>query len=100
MKSIGQIFKYNKSLMDEPEVEELIEYCRELEGQVMECNLTSNYNRENDLIQIIRDIHISCNELSKKENDRFDEDEIDYKEAIINLNKFIIKLCDEYKIRL
>lgn len=86
--------------MDESEVQELIEYCRELEGQVMEYSLASNYNRQNDLIQIIRDIHISCNEINKKEKDRFDDDEIDYKEAIVNLNNFIIKLCDDYKIRL
>ena len=35
MKSINQIFKDNTSLMDEPEVKELIEYCQELEGKVM-----------------------------------------------------------------
>ena len=36
MKNINQIFKDKTFLMDYPEVEELIEYCRELEGEVLE----------------------------------------------------------------
>ena len=35
MKSINQIFKDNKSLMDEPEVQKLIDYCLELEENVV-----------------------------------------------------------------
>ena len=36
MKSINQIFKNNPDLMESPEVRELIDYCRELEGDIME----------------------------------------------------------------
>ena len=36
MKNINQIFKNNKHLMDHPEVQELIYYCVDLEGQVVE----------------------------------------------------------------
>ena len=36
MKNIRQIFKSNTSLMDHPEVQELIDYCVELEGNVVE----------------------------------------------------------------
>lgn len=100
MKSIKQIFRNNPELMYEPEVEELIEYCRELEGQVMECNLAANYNKEINVTDIVRDIHTSCVEILKQDEDRFNDEEIDYKQSIINLNKYIIKLCDEYKIRL
>ena len=39
MKNINQIFKNNTSLMYHPEVDELIEYCRELEGKVVERNI-------------------------------------------------------------
>ena len=98
MKSIRQIFRFNPQLMDEPEVEELIEYCRELEGQVMENSLASNYNKEINVTDIVRDIHISCVEIIKQDEDRFNDEEIDYKQAIINLDKYIVKLCEEYKI--
>lgn len=98
MKSIRQIFRLNPQLMDEPEVEELIEYCRELEGQVMENSLASNYNKEINVTDIVRDIHISCVEIIKQDEDRFNDEEIDYKQAIINLDKYIVKLCEEYKI--
>ncbi len=100
MKSIRQIFRLNPQLMDEPEVEELIEYCRELEGQVMENSLASNYNKEINVTDIVRDIHISCVEMIKQDEDRFNDEEIDYKQAIINLDKYIVKLCEEYKIML
>ena len=100
MKSIRQIFRLNPQLMDEPEVEELIEYCRELEGQVMEYSLASNYNKEINVTDIVRDIHISCVEIIKQDEDRFNDEEIDYKQAIINLDKYIVKLCEEYKIML
>jgi hypothetical protein len=30
MKSIGQIFRNNRDLLDEPEVQELVEYAQEL----------------------------------------------------------------------
>lgn len=100
MKSIKQIFKNNPQLMDEPEVEELMEYCRELEGQVMEYSLASNYNKEVNVIDIVRDIQLSCVNILKDDEDikRFGGDEIDYKESIINLNKYILKLCRDYNI--
>lgn len=100
MKSIKQIFKNNPELMYEPEVEDLIEYCRELEGQVMEYSLASNYNKEINVTYIVRDIHISCVEIIKQDEDRFNDKEIDYKQAIINLDKYIVKLCEEYRIPL
>jgi hypothetical protein len=36
MKSISQIFRTNRELLDEPEVQELVDYTRELEGLVMD----------------------------------------------------------------
>ena len=36
MKSISQIFRNNRDLLDTPEVQELAEYTRELEGLVMD----------------------------------------------------------------
>ena len=42
MKSINQIFKGNKHLMDLDPVQELIEYTQELEGQVLERKVEDN----------------------------------------------------------
>ncbi|NBW21502.1 MAG: hypothetical protein EBR82_77445 [Caulobacteraceae bacterium] len=46
MKNINQIFKNNKSLIDHPEVQDLIEYCVDLEGQVLENKIDDTYNKE------------------------------------------------------
>ena len=63
MKSIGQIFRNNRQLMDEPEVQELIEYCRELEGQVMDRKIDDNYDKEHVLRGMLKDIRTGINIL-------------------------------------
>ena len=56
MKNIRQIFKTNVSLMDHPEVQELIDYCVELEGNVVEKKIDDTYNKEEIYHQILKDI--------------------------------------------
>ena len=63
MKSISQIFKGNEHLMDLQPVEELIDYCQDLEEKVIETNLEEN--KEHIYKSIIQDILISCNELEE-----------------------------------
>ena len=36
MKSIREIFKTNPSLLDEPEVAHLLDYCNELQDEIVE----------------------------------------------------------------
>ena len=57
MKSIRQIFKNNLDLLDEPEVQELIEYTQELEGQVLDTKIEKQYDHQDVLLMMIRDIH-------------------------------------------
>ncbi len=102
MKSINQIFKTNSSLMEEPEVVELIDYCKDLEDEVVE------YKQKNDqtiiLKQLISEINRSCFELLEddKRAERWegDFDRVDFKESIINLREYIIKYCLDNKINL
>jgi hypothetical protein len=102
MKSINQIFKTNNSLMEEPEVMELIDYCKDLEDEVVECA------QKNDqtiiLKQLISEISKSCFELLEddKKSERWSSDfeKIDFKESIINLREYIIKYCLDNKINL
>jgi len=54
MKNINQIFKNNKTLMDNPEVQELIDYCVELEGQVVEKKIDDTYSKEEIYLRCLR----------------------------------------------
>ena len=96
MKNINQIFKDNEHLMDLEPVEELIEYCRELEGEVMEKRIEVNYDKEHILKSMLKDIRTSIDEtLSEDEESiRFNEiPRVDFKEAVKNLKKFISQMC-------
>ena len=88
--------------MDLDPVEELIEYCRELEDSVVEN--TQVIDQTIVLKQLISEISKSCNDLLKKEgeHERWPDDfeKINFKEAIVNLKKYISLYCMENKIRL
>ena len=75
MKNINQIFKNNKHLIEHPEVQELIDYCQELEGKFMEVEINKQYDKEDILINVIRDIKESCEQTinDNKESIRFNE---------------------------
>jgi len=100
MKSINQIFKGNEHLMDLEPVESLIEYCMELEDEVVE------NKQKNDqtiiLKQLISEINKSCFELLEedKKSERWSNEfeKIDFKESITNLRSYIIKYCFDNKI--
>jgi len=103
MKNINQIFKNNKSLIDHPEVQDLIEYCVELEGQVLENKIDDTYNKEEIYLQILKDIYNSCcdtltdNELAQ----RFKKQpKIDFEQSVINLKKYMEVVSELYGIRL
>jgi hypothetical protein len=102
MRSINQIFKGNEHLMDLEPVDSLINYCRELEDEVVE------NKQKNDqtiiLKQLISEINKSCFELLEddKKSERWSNDfeKIDFKESIVNLREYIIKYCLDNKINL
>jgi hypothetical protein len=101
MKSINQILKTNSLLMEEPEVMELIDYCKDLEDQVVEYK----QKKEQTIIlkQLISEINRSCFELLEedKKNERWEDfEKVDFKESIINLRGYIIKYCYDNKIEL
>lgn len=89
--------------MDHPEVDELIEYCRELEGRVVERNIDDTYDKENIYLQIIKDIYESCNKTLEDQmiSERFKETPpVDFKEAIENLKKYLNVVSRVYRIDL
>ena len=103
MKNINQIFKNNTHLMDEPEVIELIEYCQELEGKFMEVEINKQYDKEDILINVIRDIKESCEQTinDNEESIRFNEiPRVDFEKCVVNLKKYIGTINTLYKIGL
>lgn len=102
MRSINQIFRGNEHLMDLEPVEKLIGYCSELEDEVVENNQI--IDQTVILKQLISEISKSCDELLKEEekSERWPDDfeKINFKEAIINLKKYISLYCIDNKIRL
>ena len=103
MKSINQIFKNKKSLLEEKEVQELIEYCRELEGEVMDQNIGKDYNKEHVYIHILKDIMFSLREIKKQEQENQSlgiHEEIDHKACIENLYDYMMDAIEKNKIKL
>ena len=102
MKSISQIFRNNEHLMDLDPVEELIDYCRELEDKVIENNQV--IDKTVVLKQLISEISKSCTDLIEedKKAERWSNDfeRVDFKESIINLKEYITKYCFDNKIYL
>ena len=102
MKSIHQIFKDNEHLMDLGPVEELIDYCQELEGQVMDTVIEKQYDKELILLGMIRDIYDSCGGIEEQEmlHERYPNDfpEVNYKEIVGNLKIYIQKMIRENKL--
>ena len=105
MKSISQIFQTNRVLLDEPEVQELVEYTRDLEGLVMGQKIDDNYDKEDVLLGIIRDIYSSCKDTLEQDelHERFPREVEpigDYKESLVNLKRFISDMCRDNRINL
>ena len=101
MKNITQIFQGNEHLMDLEPVEELIDYCRELEGQVMERKIQDEYGKEKHYAQMFKEIYQSCNDTLKDDEiaERFKETpRVDFKETISNLKKYMQEMCRLYKL--
>jgi hypothetical protein len=103
MKNINQIFKNNKELMNHNEVQELIDYCVELEGQVVEKKIDDTYSKEEIYLQILKDIYESCGKTLEDDqlSERFKETpRVDFKGAVINLKKYMGAVSQMYGIKL
>ena len=85
--------------MDEPEIIELIEYCQELEGEVLEKKIEDTYSKEEIYLQILKEIYDSCDKTLTDDqlSERFKEiPRVDFKEAVINLKKYMGAVSQMY----
>ena len=96
MKNIKQLFRRQPDLLEKPEVQELIEYTQELEGQVFEKNIEDNYDKEHMLKSILSDIIASCREYEENKllQDRYPElyQKVDADSLVKNLMAYILDM--------
>lgn len=96
MKNVNQIFKGNEHLMDLRPVEELIDYCQNLEGQVLERKVEDVYDKEHILKSMLSDILHSCREYQENKilEERYPNlyKKIDADTLINNLKDYILNM--------
>lgn len=102
MKNKLEIFKNAKDLLDEPEVQELLEYCEGLEDQIVDFKFEKDKNKELILLDMIKEVVKGCNALEKEqmEHERFGYEAPNYQETITNLKHYIIEICRDNQIYL
>ncbi len=102
MKSSREIFKNNPSLLDEPEVEELLGYCEQLEEELIDLKFEKEKNKELAMKDMLQEVIKGCNDLENQqmEHERFDYEAPNYQESILNLKRYILGRCKEEKIYL
>lgn len=102
MKSIRDLFTNKKYLLDEPEVEKLLDYCEQLQDEIVDLKFEKNYNKETVLIDMINEVIKGCKAIQKEqaEHERFGFESPNYQETIKNLEAYLIKRCRDERIRL
>jgi hypothetical protein len=74
-----------------------------LEGKLMEVEINKQYDKEDILINVIRDIKESCEQTinDNEESIRFNEiPRVDFEKSVVNLKKYIETINVLYKIGL
>ena len=104
MKNIKQLFRGNLDLLEKPEVQELIEYCRELEGNVFERKIEDNYDKEHMLKSMLSDILSSCREYEENKilKERYPElyEKVDSDALVKNLMSYIVDMSVKNNLRI
>ena len=102
MKSTREIFKTNPSLLDEPEVAQLLDYCEQLQDEIVEFKFQKTNNKELAMLDMLKEVIKGCNAIQKEqmEHERFGFEAPAYQETISNLKSYILKRCQDEKIYL
>jgi 6-phosphogluconate dehydrogenase len=102
MKNIRNLFKNKDFLLDEPEIEELLDYCEQLQDEIVEFNFQKNNNKELAMKDMLREIVKACNEAQKQQAEalRFGLEAPDFEAAVTNLKNYINERCSDERIYL
>jgi hypothetical protein len=102
MKNIRQLFKDKEYLLDEPEVEKLMDYCEEMQDEIVEFKFEKTNNKELAMLDMLKEVIKGCEAIQKEqyEHERFGYDAPDYQDTIKNLKTYIQGRCRDLKIYL
>jgi hypothetical protein len=104
MINIKDLFKKRPDLLAELEVKKLIEYTKELEGEIFEKKIEETYNKEHILKSMLSDILTSCREHEENKllQDRYPElyEKVDADALVRNLMDYIISMNAKNDLRL
>lgn len=104
MKNINQLFRRNPDLLDNPEIQELIVYVQELEGEVLDRKIDDNYDKEHMLKSMLSDILSSCREYEDNKilQDRYPDlyKNIDADTLVKNLMVYILDMNRKNNLKL
>lgn len=100
MKKPRDFFKNKPSLLDEPEVKALLEYCENIEDELVDLKFEKNDSKQLILLDMIKEVIKGCNALEKErmEHERFGFEAPDYQETVFNLKNYIQEICRINKI--
>lgn len=100
MKNKYDIFKNAQDLLDEPEVQNLMDYCEKLEDELVDLRFEIQNNKSLILLDMIKEVLNGCQALEKEqiEHERFGYPPPDYIAGISGLKRYIINHCRENKI--
>ncbi len=102
MKNKQDIFKKAQYLLDEPEVQELLEYCERLEDELVDLKFEKEKSKELIMLDMIKEVIKGCNAIEKEqlEHERFGYEAPNYQATISNLKSYILEICRINKIYL
>jgi hypothetical protein len=90
--------------MDEPEVQELVDYTRELEEMVLQRKIEDSYDKEHMLKTMLSDILTSCcdmeetNKMSERYPDMYEKS--DAESLVKNLKNYIMDMNYKNNLRI
>jgi hypothetical protein len=96
------IFKKAQDLLDEPEVQELLDYCEQLEDELVDFKFEKKSNKELIMLDMLKEVIKGCNAIEKEqmEHERFGFESPNYKVTIANLKHYILGICKDNQIYL
>jgi hypothetical protein len=102
MRNKLEIFKKAPGLLDEPEVQELLDYCERLEDELVDLKFEKEKSKELIMLDMIKEVIKGCNAIEKEqlEHERFGYEAPNYQATISNLKSYILEICRDNKIYL
>jgi hypothetical protein len=90
--------------MDEPEVQELVDYTRELEEMVLQRKIEDSYDKEHILKTMLSDILTSCRDMEEtnKMSERYPDmyEKSDAESLVKNLKNYIMDMNAKNDLRI